>query len=156
MNPETADELNSPEEINALVEGLGVAESRASYAGSGDFQPQGFKQLRVWQVAMDLMALIYKVSASFPESERYGLTRQIRSAAVSVTLNIAEGWGRNSKAELARFSDIARGSLNEVDSALEAVVRLEFGTRAEFEQCWRLIGQTGMMLLRLSKALRAK
>ena len=74
--------------------------------------------LEVWQEAMRLAREIYRASADFPADERFGLTAQIRRAAVSVTSNIAEGAGRGSKAEYSRFLLIARGSLMELDTQL--------------------------------------
>ena len=74
--------------------------------------------LEVWQESMRLAREIYRASAAFPTDERYGLTAQIRRAAVSVASNIAEGAGRGSKAEYARFLLIARGSLMELDTQL--------------------------------------
>ena|SRR5690348_3576883 len=74
--------------------------------------------LEVWQEAMRLAREIYRASAHFPADERFGLTAQIRRAAVSVASNIAEGAGRGSKAEYSRFLLIARGSLMELDTQL--------------------------------------
>ena len=73
-----------------------------------------FEHLAVWKRAHRLTLALYKVTAHFPASERYGLTSQIRRAAASVPANIAEGCGRNSDAELARFCRISLGSANEL------------------------------------------
>ena len=74
-----------------------------------------FRQLKVWQRAHQLTLDIYKTTASFPRSEAYGLTPQIRRAAVSIPSNLAEGCGRNGDAELARFCSIASGSASELE-----------------------------------------
>lgn len=74
--------------------------------------------LEVWQEAVRLTRQIYRASTCFPADERFGLTAQIRRAAVSVASNIAEGAGRGSKAEYSRFLLIARGSLMELDTQL--------------------------------------
>jgi four helix bundle protein len=74
-----------------------------------------FRQLKVWQRAHQLTLDIYKTTASFPRSEAYGLTPQIRRAAVSIPSNLAEGCGRNGYAELARFCSIASGSASELE-----------------------------------------
>ena len=68
---------------------------------------------------------MYEVTKSFPVAERYGLTSQIRRAAVSVVANIAEGWGRGGRAELHRYLTMSRGSLYELDSLLEVSEDLE-------------------------------
>jgi four helix bundle protein len=72
-----------------------------------------FKDLVVWQKSVDLSVVIYKLTASFPASERFGLTNQLRRAAVSVASNIAEGYGRATKGEYIQFLGHARGSGSE-------------------------------------------
>lgn len=75
---------------------------------------QDFQQLRVWQAAHQQVLHVYRATRSFPEEERYGLTSQIRRAAVSVAANIAEGCGRHSRRDVAQFFQIAMGSASEV------------------------------------------
>lgn len=82
---------------------------------------ESFEKLRIWQTAHELMLKVYKVSDSFPKSELYGLTGQIRSAALSVPSNIAEAVGRFHYSESAKFLFNARGSAFEVRSQLRAV-----------------------------------
>ena len=77
-----------------------------------------FRQLKVWQRAHQLTLDIYKTTASFPRSEAYGLTPQIRRAAVSIPSNLAEGCGRNGDAELARFCSIVSGSASELENQI--------------------------------------
>ena len=77
-----------------------------------------FRQLKVWQRAHQLTLEIYKTTASFPRTEAYGLTLQIRRAAVSIPSNLAEGCGRKGDAELARFCTIAGGSASELEYQL--------------------------------------
>jgi four helix bundle protein len=74
-----------------------------------------FRQLKVWQKAHQLTLAIYQVTGSFPRDEIYGLTSQMRRAAASIPSNLAEGCGRNSDAELARFSSMAAGSASELE-----------------------------------------
>jgi four helix bundle protein len=74
-----------------------------------------FRQLKVWEKAHHLTLAVYQVTASFPRDEIYGLTSQMRRAASSIPSNLAEGCGRNSDAELARFSSIAAGSASELE-----------------------------------------
>jgi len=75
-----------------------------------------FEKLEVWQKAIDFADLIYKQTQSFPFEERFGLTNQLRRAAVSISSNIAEGSSRSSKTDFARFTEIAAGSVFEAVS----------------------------------------
>jgi four helix bundle protein len=85
-----------------------------------------FTNLKVWQEAHRLMIVIYKLSSKFPKQELYGITSQIRRAAVSVELNIAEGYGRYHVAEDVKFLLNARGSIAEVQSSLLIAKDLKF------------------------------
>jgi four helix bundle protein len=87
---------------------------------------QGHRDLIAWQKAMELVTAIYKVSRTWPDDERYGLTAQIRRAAVSVPSNLAEGHGRNSRGEFHHFIGQARGSLLEVETQLEIARNLGY------------------------------
>lgn len=84
------------------------------------------EQLDVWRDAMELVEATYALSATFPDGERFGLTTQIRRAAVSVPSNIAEGAARRSKSEYLRFLSIARGSLSELDTQYQIASRLRY------------------------------
>jgi four helix bundle protein len=84
---------------------------------------KSFRDLVVWQRAVDLAVLIYKTTEQFPKAEMYGLTNQMRRASVSVASNIAEGYNR-SQAELRHFLEIARGSLAELETQLEIAQRI--------------------------------
>jgi four helix bundle protein len=77
-----------------------------------------YKELRAWKLAVDLVLEVYRETQSFPKVELYGLTNQIRRAAVSVPSNIAEGKGRSSDREFALFLRYARGSLLELETQL--------------------------------------
>jgi four helix bundle protein len=88
----------------------------------------GFKDLVAWQRGMDLVVAVYEASRLLPADERFGLTAQMRRAAVSVPANIAEGYGRRARADYVRFVDIARGSANELETHLLISVRLGFLT----------------------------
>ena len=79
----------------------------------------GHRDLVVWQKAMGLVRDVYRVTRNFPSDEMYGLTGQIRRAAVSVPSNLAEGHGRNSRREFRQFIGQARGSLTELETQLE-------------------------------------
>ena len=82
-----------------------------------------YRDLKVWQKSMDLVVRIYEVTGNFPQSETYGLTSQIRRAAVSVPSNIAEGKGRSDK-DFSRFLLQARGSVWEAETQVEIALRL--------------------------------
>jgi four helix bundle protein len=82
--------------------------------------------LRVWQLAMDLVVEVYAVTKQFPDSEKYGLGSQMQRAAVSVPSNIAEGAGRESNADFLRFLTISRGSLSELETQLLIAQRLNY------------------------------
>ena len=84
------------------------------------------KDLKVWQESMTLVTQIYKISEDFPKHEVYGLSSQIRRAAVSIPSNIAEGAGRKGENEFTRFLYIALGSLSEVETQLEISERLNY------------------------------
>ncbi len=87
---------------------------------------KGHRDLLVWQKSMALVTDIYRVTQTFPQNELYGLTNQIRRAAVSVPSNLAEGHGRTSRKEFRRFVGQARGSLTEVETQLEIARNLNY------------------------------
>lgn len=149
------DLLPSIDQINHSSHPDGINESRSEY-GSGPDKPKGFKGLVVWQTAMDFVTECYRVTSDFPKSETYGLVKQLREAAISVSLNIAEGWGRNSRAEFARFCDIARASLQEVDAAFEISKRLNYIPEDQHRALQSRINKLCSMLLRLTMKLREK
>ena len=91
-----------------------------------------FKKLDIWQRSLDLSLEIYRQSSSFPDEERFGLISQIRRAATSIPINIAEGSGRRSKKDFAHFLQIAEGSANEVESELIVANRLGFLLNQDF------------------------
>jgi len=85
-----------------------------------------YKDLRVWQQAIELVALIYSATQAFPQEEIYGLKSQLRRAAVSVPSNIAEGQGRTSTGEFRYFLGIARGSHLELETQVHVAHKLHF------------------------------
>jgi four helix bundle protein len=93
-------------------------------------QLQGHRDLMAWQVAMDLVVLVYQLTRPFPRDELYGLVAQLRRAAVSIPSNIAEGYGRHSAKELHRFVNNALGSLLELETQIELSQRLGYITAA--------------------------
>lgn len=87
---------------------------------------QGYKDLIVWQKAMDFVVQIYEVTSFLPTSEKYSLISQITRAAVSVPANIAEGYSRKGRKEYVHFLHIAYGSLAEVETYVEIMKRLKY------------------------------
>lgn len=95
---------------------------------------RNYKELEIWKKSKDIVIDIYKVTSDFPKSELYGLTSQIRRAGISISANIAEGNGKNSDAELARFINISIGSSSEVEALLIIANELEFISNDDFNQ----------------------
>jgi four helix bundle protein len=87
---------------------------------------KGHRDLVAWQKAMELVVEIYRVTKGFPKDELYGLTSQLRRAAVSIPSNLAEGYGRNSWKDFQRFIGLALGSLLEVETQLEISNKLGY------------------------------
>lgn len=85
-----------------------------------------FKDLQVWQKAMDLLIEVYAVTLRYPDEERYGLAAHTRKTAVSIPSNIAEGYARHHRNDYLRFLDISYGSTAELETQLIAAVRLAY------------------------------
>lgn len=112
------------------------------------------RDLRVWQVAMDIATMSYALAKRLPRDELFGLTPQVRRAAASVPANIAEGYGRYSKQETIRYLNIANGSLVELDTHFELAVRTGYfteGDLASFREQARILGA---MIFAFKAALR--
>ncbi len=112
-----------------------------------------YKELHVWQKAIELVAMIYSATQSFPEEERYGLKSQLRRAAVSIPSNIAEGQGRASTGEFHHFLGIARGSMLEVETQVHIAERLRHLTREQVTVISKAWKEVIAMLNALMKAL---
>ena len=108
-----------------------------------------FRQLKVWQKSHQLTLALYKVTASFPREETYGLSAQIRRAAASISANLAEGCGRNGDAELARFCIIASGSASELEYHLLLARDLKLIKATDFA----LVSEQTIELKRMLSAL---
>lgn len=113
-----------------------------------------FEKLDVWQLAIEFSDEIYRVTATFPTDERFGLTNQLRRASVSTAANIAEGAGRQSNKDNQRFIDIAYGSLMEVVSHLTIARRQEFLDADSWEELRGNADRLARMLSGLSAYLR--
>ncbi len=89
-----------------------------------------YRDLKVWQRAMDLAVSVYELTQKFPREEQFGLTSQVRRASVSIAANIAEGYGRSSKPSYLNFLRIAQGSLKEVETHLILASRVGISPEA--------------------------
>tara|TARA_R110002049_G_scaffold261136_1_gene437237 strand:+ start:3248 stop:3598 length:351 start_codon:yes stop_codon:yes gene_type:complete len=112
------------------------------------------KDLEVWKLSVSLVLDIYKLSLSLPKDEQYGLSSQIKRAAISVPSNIAEGSGRKSTKELLRFLDIANGSLSELETQLIIIERLKFAEVSEILE--NKITVIRKMIFKLKESLNNK
>ncbi|NLE58773.1 MAG: four helix bundle protein [Planctomycetes bacterium] len=117
---------------------------------------QDYRQLEVWQKAMELVTLVYQHTKGFPKEEVYGLTSQLRRAAVSVPSNIAEGQGRRSTKEFLNHLSIARGSLLEVQTQLEIARRLSYLNEQQMKELDQQLGTVIRLLNGLMNALDRK
>ena len=112
------------------------------------------KELRAWQVSMRLVQEVYALTASFPKEELFGLSSQMRRAAVSAPSNIAEGFARNGTKELIHFLGIASGSLSELDTQLELTQMLGYSN--ENIKIQATLDEASALILALAKSLKAK
>jgi four helix bundle protein len=117
---------------------------------------ESFRNLTVWQRSIELTLAVYKLTPAFPDSERFGLTNQLRRASVSVANNIAEGYGRSTKGEYLQFLGHARGSNSEVETQIVIATALGFGTKQMLQTIEELCSEVGRMLGAVMKSLRSK
>jgi len=117
---------------------------------------QNYKELQVWQKGIALTTELYKLTGKFPDSEKFGLTSQIRRAATSVPANIAEGWGRGSTKEYIQFLFVARGSLMELETHLIVAGNIEYLKQEALRQAVSQIEGIAKMLNGLISSLRAR
>ena len=115
---------------------------------------QSFKELKVWQKAMELALTVYKLSSTFPDAERFGLTNQLRRASVSVPSNIAEGYGRASTGEYRHFLGIARGSNCEIETQMALAKALCFGSEQTYVEAESLCDEVGRLLTSTMRSLK--
>lgn len=110
-----------------------------------------YKELKIWQKAMDLVEKVYAITSTFPNEEKYGLISQIQRSAISIPSNIAEGAGRNSNKEFKNFLGIANGSINELSTQLELSVRIGYVKKDELVDISNLIIEIQKMNFTLIK-----
>ena len=115
-----------------------------------------YRDLDVWQKSMDFVEQIYRDSKHFPPDERFGLTSQLRRAAISVPSNIAEGAGRTGTREFLRFLSVANGSLAEVETLLILAVRTGILPQARQQELDAQAMEIGRMLTGLKRSLQLK
>ena len=115
-----------------------------------------YRDLVVWQRAVDFVAEIYRLSGRFPRDEQFGLTAQIRKASVSVATNIAEGSGRATSRDFMSFLSQARGSLKEAESLVFVAQRLGFVRAEHCIAALRLGDETSRMLAGLRVSIRTR
>jgi len=115
---------------------------------------QSHRDLIVWQKAMDLSVLIYRLAGKFPKEESYRLVNQITRAAISVPANIAEGHARSTARDFSNYVAIVKGSLMESETLLMLAVRLQYVTEKEAEPAFQLITEISKMLTSLRSKLQ--
>jgi len=114
---------------------------------------KSYRDLKIWQRAIELSVAVYRLTGQFPADERFGLTSQLRRAAVSVASNIAEGYGRASRGEFRQFVGMARGSVLELQTQLVIAKELGFGKNLEMTKTEDLAEETGKMTWALLQKL---
>lgn len=115
-----------------------------------------YKSLIVWQKSMALVSKIYHLSSDFPADEKFGLTSQMRRAAVSVPSNIAEGQARRTTGDYVRFVSNAEGSLAELETQLLIAIELNYLERRDATGCFELMVEIRKMLNALRRSLLAR
>lgn len=128
---------------------------REAEAGKGEARMQSYRELLVWQKAMELVVAIYRITRGFPESELYGLASQMQRAAVSIPSNIAAGHSLKQTPAYLRHLAIACGSLSELETQIEIADRLEYLPPNE-KSIIVQANEVGRMLSGLRQSLRAK
>ena len=115
-----------------------------------------YERFQAWQACDKLVIEAYRVTSPFPSHERYGLTSQIRRAAVSTAANIAEGSAKRGSGEFRRYLDIVNGSLSELSYLLRVAARLEYFSQAEWQELESLRESAARLTWRLYAAISRK
>ena len=131
-----------------------VAEPGQTYDGGQT--PHGYRRIQAWQRAFELALKCYSLTQDFPKSEMYGLSSHMQRAAVSIPANIAEGWGRHGQTELARFIDIALGSLCELETFVLLAQRLEYGNQKVAREILTEADEIGKMLRAFRRRIKGQ
>lgn len=117
---------------------------------------KSYKNLLVWQKSLTMVKLIYELTRSFPQDERFGLVTQMSRAAVSVPSNIAEGHSRHTRGEFIQFISHAEGSLAELETQLLIAIELDFCTQSQSENLLSLVDELQRMLNGLRQNLATR
>jgi len=117
---------------------------------------KSYRELEVWQRAIELVEGTYQLTALLPQAEKFGLVSQLQRAAVSIPANIAEGYGRSHRGDYLHHLSFARGSLFEFETLLTVVGRLKLASRSTVLPVWRVAQDVGKMLTRLIASLQSK
>lgn len=115
---------------------------------------QTHKDLKVWQQSISFVKLLYQTTATFPKEELFGLSSQMRRAAVSIPSNIAEGYGRHSQRELLRFLTIAVGSTSELETQLIICQQLGYLSAEDYQLLQCSLSSIAKMLNALKRSIR--
>lgn len=113
-----------------------------------------FKDLKVWQKAIELVTEIYGITKAYPKEEIYGLTSQIGKCSVSIPSNIAEGAGRGSKKDFSHFLDIAKGSAFELETQLLISNNLNYLNNEKYQRLVTKFNEIQKMITGLQKSLK--
>ncbi|HET7562222.1 MAG TPA: four helix bundle protein [Rhodanobacteraceae bacterium] len=124
--------------------------------GSAGAAVKSYRDLDAWQEAMQLVEQIYEVVAAMPIEERFGLTQQLKRAAVSVPSNIAEGHARGATRDFTRFLSMARGSVAEIETQIELAIRIGLLEAEIVEPIVQRCDKLGRILRGLRKSLDSK
>lgn len=117
---------------------------------------QNYKELKVWEKSHQLVLEVYRITASFPKEEIFGITSQVRRAVASIPANIAEGCGKSTQLDFAKFLNISLGSANETDYFLLLCKDLKYISETEFLELEDTINAIKAMLINLITKVRSK
>jgi len=116
----------------------------------------GYRDLKVWQLGVEISIAVYRLTDGFPQREIYGLTSQMRRAAVSIASNIAEGHSRAQTKDFIRFLAMSRGSVSELETQLIIATKLGFVQKPDTDRILGMLDEESRMLASLQRSLRSK
>ena len=115
-----------------------------------------FEKLQIWNDARKLVKEVYKITANFPREEQFGLINQLRRAAVSILLNLAEGANRSSKKEKIRFYEMSHTSLDEVVAGFYVALDLEYINQSDFDKIYQLLRVQAARTVALKNSIKSR